>query len=110
MTRSLPSSPGVGRGPERRDRPAFTLIELLAVLAILGVLSISAAPALQSITSSKRGAVSREIDRRLSLARATAMATGAPSFVVAVSSPATGRPLRLSVTVAMFEGNCPLSA
>lgn len=60
--------------PERRA--GFSLIELVAVLAILSALSITALPALQRIEDSRRSALAGEIERRLTMARASAMATG----------------------------------
>lgn len=62
-------------------RRGFTLVELVAVMVILGVLSIAAAPTLTRISSAGDGAFVREIERRLVLARATAMATGRPCGV-----------------------------
>ena len=69
--------------PTSRDRAGFSLVEMLTVLAIIGIVSALAVPnllrwQLREDTRSHAG----KIARVLSLARATAMRRGAPTFVL----------------------------
>ena len=75
----MPSSTGLSL--RRRQRAAFTLIELIAVMVIVGTLAITAAPALSTFAKIRNTGLVNEIDRRLSLARAWASSTGQPAGV-----------------------------
>lgn len=57
----------------------FTLIELVAVMTLVAILSVAATPVLYTVQRSRETGLLREIDRRLTVARADAMATGLPS-------------------------------
>ena len=70
------------RAMTARKRPGFTLTELVAVMVILGALSITAAPAVRSMTSAREGAMSRQLERQLELARAFATASGQPTGLI----------------------------
>jgi len=59
----------------------FSLIELIGVLVVLSALSAAALPTLERIERSRRTGLAVEIERRLTLARAAAMATGEPHGV-----------------------------
>lgn len=74
--------------PPARAR-AFTLIEVGIVIIVVGLLAATAIPAMDSLTETRRIAALREIERRLGVARATAITTGQPTgLLVAYSSDA----------------------
>lgn len=58
---------------------AFTLIEVIIVLVIVGLLAATAVPAMSSLGDTRRVAALREVERRLTNARSTAMTTGQPT-------------------------------
>ena len=64
------------RPPTQR---AFTLAELIGVMVLMSVLSAAAIPALRGLQDRREQALAREVQRRLSLARSWAAATGAPA-------------------------------
>lgn len=72
----MKEAPGWIRLP-RRDL-GFTLIETIGVLAIVAIIAVSAAPAFRSMSSMRERALHDECARLLSIARASATATGQP--------------------------------
>ncbi|MEM8835306.1 MAG: type II secretion system protein [Planctomycetota bacterium] len=65
------------------SRPArgFTLVELIAVLTLVGILSAVAFPALSALDDARDAALINEVERRLWVARTSAMSTGLPTGV-----------------------------
>lgn len=60
-------------------RRAFTLAELVAVMVVTGILAAGAVPAMRSVERTRERALAAEVQRRLSLARSWAAATGRPA-------------------------------
>ncbi|GJQ28522.1 MAG: hypothetical protein HBSAPP03_04060 [Phycisphaerae bacterium] len=56
----------------------FTLLEAALVIIITGILAATAIPALSSISAARQASAADELERRLGVARARAMAEGAP--------------------------------
>lgn len=62
-------------------RRGYTLVELLGALSIAGVLALTAAPAIDRLSSARHAALEQEVRRLLAVARAHSVATGQPSGV-----------------------------
>lgn len=60
---------------------AFTLIEVVIVITVVGLLAVTAIPAMDSLTQTRRQGAVREVERRLTIARDLATTTGQPAGV-----------------------------
>lgn len=69
------------QGITTRRARGFTLAELIAVLTLVGILSAVAFPALAALDGARDNALLNEVERRLWVARASAMSTGLPTGV-----------------------------
>ena len=71
----------------RLGRAGFSLIELLAVLAIIGIMAVAGLPALKGLTGStgRTGGINALMSA-IDQARAVAIQSGAPSFLVFADS------------------------
>lgn len=98
-------------------RRAFTLIELAIVIAVVGLFAVSAIPAMDTLTQTRRLSAVREVERRLVTMRATAIATGQPAGIAVDTgeqtlqgvtiAPGGGPPV--AITAATGEPEAPLS-
>jgi prepilin-type N-terminal cleavage/methylation domain-containing protein len=74
---------------DRRRRPAFTLIELIAVIVIVAVLAAVAAPTLHTFGDTAAIMAAKTLVHDLTFARQRALATGTSTWVVFDSGAAT---------------------
>jgi prepilin-type N-terminal cleavage/methylation domain-containing protein len=94
---------------EKRERSAFTLLELLVVMGVIAVLLVAIIPAVNSLSksSSRKGAIGN-LKGAIEQARVAAIKDGQPTYVVFATtlpgSPDTGTVQRYSYkSYAIFE-------
>lgn len=64
------------------SRRGFTLVELVAVMVIVVILAVTAAPAINSISETRRASAANQLLRDLTVARQHAQATGSTTWFV----------------------------